>query len=118
MTTTNIKNLPTDNNEKYFTELMYSDRHAYVVVDQSASGRTLTIARIEVKPDPEWKEKMEFYPGGFCGHVANQNQQTWLFDRVNTDNIRKVRKNKKGQWACRGVRFAEDQATEFYDYNF
>ena len=112
MTKTNIKNLPAG---EYFTECMYSDRHAWVVVSRTA--KTVKLAYVEVKPDPEWKAKQEFYPGGFCGHMANQSEQTWLFDQIATMYTRTIRLTKKG-WSFKGTRYMEGVAREFHDYNF
>lgn len=114
MTQTNIKNLPEG---RYFTEVGYSQMYPWVVVGESKSGKTVTVARVEVDSDPEWKEKMEWHAGGFAGHCANQGQQTWLYAGVNEKVTKKVRMTKKG-WASRGTRFIEGRATEFYDYNF
>lgn len=111
-TQSNIKNLPEG---EYFTECGYSDLHAWKVI--SGTAKTVKLARVEVAADPEWKAKMEFHAGGFCGHMSNQGEQTWLFDRVNESCTITVRKTKNG-WTSMGKRFLENRATEFYDYNF
>lgn len=114
MTTTNIKNLPKG---KYVTEYGYSDCHAWKVLKRTA--RTMTIAEVEVELDPEWKEKMKVYAGGFAGHCANQREQTWLFKRVNMENTRTIHLSKKHhQWMLKGTLYKRGFATEFYDYNF
>jgi hypothetical protein len=109
---TNIKNLPEG---KYFTEIMWSDQHAWREVKRTA--KTVTVAAVEVEYDPEWTAKRKFLPGGFCGHVPNQGEQTWLFKRVNEEVTRTLRLTKRG-WALKGTRYVEDRATEYYDYNF
>lgn len=109
---TNIKNLPDGN---YFTESGWSQSYPWVEVARTA--KTVTLAKVEVLPDPEWKAKMDFIPGGFCGHMANQSEQTWLFDKINPARTKKVFATKRG-WASKGVKFSEGQAVEFYDYNF
>ena len=117
--TTNIKGLP--EYHIYFTELGYSQSYPWVEVARSASGKTVTLAQVMVDPDPEWKAKKEFIPGGFFGHCPNQNEQTWLFASFNKDYTKKVRLCKNGQWrqgGMRGTRFIENRAVEFYDYNF
>ena len=111
MTDTNIKNLPEGD---YFTELAYSQSYPHVVVGRTA--KTIKVAAVEVKPDPDWKP--EIVPGGFIGHCTNQYGQTWLFDRIRSDYITILRKNKHGDWVNRGRKFIEGRATEFYDYNF
>lgn len=112
MTDTNIKNLPAGT---YFTEYGYSQSYPWKVVSRTA--KTCTVAKVNVSPDPEWKEKMEVHPGGFCAHVSNQNQQTWLYAGVNEEYTRTLRLTKRG-WALKGTRYVEGRAVEFYDYNF
>ena len=113
MTKTNIKGLPPDRN--YFTAVGYTQRYPWVEVGRTR--RTVILAKVDVKPDPDWEAKRHFTPGGFCGHCDNQNEQTWLFDRINLGRVLRVRATKIG-WAHRGFRFVEGEATEFYDYNF
>ena len=112
MTTTNIKNLPDGN---YFTEHGYSQSYPWAEVSRTA--KTVTLAKVNVSPDPEWAAKKQFYPGGFCGHCPNQNEQTWLFAGIDTGHTMTIRLTKRG-WASKGVRFDEGKAIEFYDYNF
>lgn len=109
---TNIKNLPEG---EYVTECMYSDAHAYKIVGKTA--KTMLAVEVLVSPDPEWAAKKEFYPGGFCGHTPNQHEQTWLYKGLAEKPIRLYR-NKKGKLVRKGTKFAENRATEFYDYNF
>ena len=112
MTKTNIKNLPEG---KYFTQYGYSQSYPWVEIKRTA--KTVTLARVEVYTDPEWAAKKEFSPGGFCGHCSNQEEQTWLFKKVNYEIIDVVRKTKLG-WSRMGDKFIEDCAFNFYDYNF
>ena len=72
-------------------------------------GKTVKLAKVNVKPDPEWKEKMDFRPGGFCGHMANQSEQTWLFDSIDETNLVSVRKNKKKRLGLPSPSFVEDR---------
>lgn len=110
---TNIKGLP--EGRKYFTEVGYSDRHPWVEMKRTA--KTITIARVLVEADPEWLAEKDFTPGGFFGHCSNQNEQTWLFGFVDEHDTRTIRMTRRG-WAEKGVRYLEDRAVEFYDYNF
>lgn len=112
VTQTNIKNLPED--RKYFTEVGYSQTYPWVEIKRTA--QTVTLAKVNVGPDPEWKPNI--LPGGFAGHCTNQGQQTWMFAGIDQTNTRVIRKNLKGNWVHKGVRFVEDVAREFYDYNF
>ena len=115
-TETNIVGLPNGPTNKYFTERGYSESYPWKMVAMSASGKTLTIAPVKTKQDPDWKPEM--VAGGFCAHCTNQQDQTWLYDGVYGDYTRTIRKNKKGQWVYKGTRFTEDRAIKFHDYNF
>lgn len=110
MTKTNIKNLPEGN---YFTEIMYSDSHAWQEIKRTA--KTVTVRRVAVDTDPEWISKRQFLPGGFHGHVPNQSEQTWIFKGFDS-RIATIRLTKRG-WAYKGTRFVEGLAREFHDYN-
>lgn len=112
MTKTNIKNLPEG---KYFTEYGYSQSYPWFVVKRTE--KTVTLARVEVETDPEWLAKRGFHAGGFCGHCSNQHEQTWLFTSITPWCTKVIRKTKTG-WSHKGVKFIEDRAIEFYDYNF
>lgn len=109
-TDTNIKNLPEGS---YFTEIGYSQSYPWVEIARTAT--TVTLAKVEVQPDPEWKPEM--HAGGFAAHCSNQHAQTWLFGRINREHTCTIRRTKRG-WARKGVRFIEGRAREFYDYNF
>jgi len=111
MINTNIKNLPENGN--YFTEYGYSDCNPWVEVKRTA--KTVTVAPVLVKADPDWKPN--FIPGGFAAHCENQGQQTWLYDGVDESVTRTIRMTKKG-WSDRGIQFGENTARRFYDYNF
>ena len=110
MTDTNIKNLPEGN---YFTEIGYSQSYPWVEIRRTA--KTVTVAKVDVERDPEWKPEM--IPGGFAAHCTNQHEQTWLFKGINHERTRTLRLTKKG-WALQGTRYIEGRAREFYDYNF
>jgi hypothetical protein len=110
ITETNIKNLPEG---KYFTEIGYSQSYPWVEVKRTA--KTVTLAKVNVEKDPDWKPEIQ--PGGFCGHCSNQHAQTWLFGDIDLNQTKTIRKTKLG-WSHSGVKFIEDRAREFYDYNF
>lgn len=108
----NVKNAPAG---IYFREIGYSQQYPWVLVRLSPSGKTATVARVKAAPDPEWTP--EFYAGGFAGHCANQNSQTWLYDGLGEEI--KIRRSKNGYWVRNNVCFIEsDGPTYFYDYNF
>ena len=110
MTQTNIKGLPEG---KYFTEIGYSQRYPWAEIGRTAT--TAKLARVIVQRDPDWRP--EIASGGFAGHCANQDEQTWLFKGVKPTDVVTIRKTKHG-WSNKGVKFVEDMAWEFYDYNF
>lgn len=118
MTDTNIKNLP--EGRTYFTEIGYSQSYPWVEIRRTA--KTVTLAKVNVKRDPEWKPEM--HPGGFVAHCSNQGEQTWLFDSIDEEVTRTVRRVKScyagedEMWGRKGVKFVEGRAREFYDYNF
>ena len=109
-TNTNIKNLPEG---EYFTEFGYSQSYPWRVLKKTP--KTITLVAVEVERDPDWKP--EFTPGGFCAHCNNQQDQTWLYKETDPTRTKVIRQTKKG-WASKGVRFGQDQADYFYDYNF
>jgi hypothetical protein len=117
MTKTNIKNIPDGN---YFTECGYSQQYPWVEIKRTA--KTVTVAKVRVVKDPDWKPEM--HPGGFAAHCSNQSEQTWIYDGVNMEHTRTIRRVKspycgeETMWAHRGTRFIEGRAVEFYDYNF
>lgn len=108
---TNIKGLP--ENFTYFTEYGYSQSYPWVEIARTA--KTVTLAKVVVKADPEWKPNI--LPGGFAGHCDNQHAQTWLFDKIDVYHTVTIRATKLG-WSRKGVKFRENVAREFYDYNF
>jgi hypothetical protein len=114
---TNIIGLPEG---EYVTETMYSDCHAWVVVGRTA--KTITVSPVLVKRNPDWKP--EFIAGGFAGHCVNQQDQTWLFDQIDTAVTKTLRvvKTRRGgsdmMWRYKGTTFIANGAVEIYDYNF
>lgn len=110
MTKTNIKNLPEG---KYFTEIGYSQTYPWVVIKRT--DKTVTLARVLVDKDPAFQPNI--IPGGFAGHCDNQSDQTWLYKGISQRETKTIRLTKKG-WSHQGVRFWEDVAREFYDWNF
>ena len=110
MTKTNIKNLPEG---KYSTEIGYSQSYPWVMIKRT--DKTVTLARVLVDKDPAFVPNI--IPGGFAGHCDNQSDQTWLYKGISQRETKTIRLTKKG-WSHQGVRFWEDVAREFYDWNF
>lgn len=111
MTETNIKCLP--EGRTYFTEIGHSQQYPWVEIKRTEM--TVTLAKVQVKPDPDFKP--DFIPGGFCAHCSNQSEQTWLFDKISDVQTKTIRKTKRG-WSHGETRFIENRAIEFYDWNF
>jgi len=115
---TNIKNLPEG---EYLTETGYSQSYPWKVIATSPSGKTITLQKVEVATDPEWKPK--FIAGGFTARCTNQNEQTHIFvglsDRLMTVRLKKSRYCGSDKlWGNKGTEFIANGAVEHYDYNF
>jgi hypothetical protein len=110
---TNIKGLPEG---VYFTEIGHSQQYPWVQVKRTA--KTAVLCKVEVVRDPEWTAKMKFHPGGFSGNVSNQNEQTWIFDRIDKQHQIRIRLSPAGNGKRGKTRFIADRADYFYDYNF
>lgn len=108
---TNIKNLP--EGRRYWTEYGYSQSYAWVEI--SRTDKTVTLARVDVAKDPDWKP--DFDIGGFAAHCSNQSDQTWLFSGIDDRTRKTIRFTKRG-WSYKGVNFLPNRAINFYDYNF
>lgn len=108
----NVKNAPEG---RYFAETGWSDTHPWIVISSSPSGKTLTVAPVEVEKDPEWKPN--FMAGGFSAHCDNQSEQTWLYKGVCPMRRRTIRLGKRG-WANGTFHETEKGPVRYYDYNF
>ena len=100
----------------------WSDVHPYEII-RVVSDKTLEIRALDVSDN---KIKMDFIPGGFSAHCANQHQQEYDYSS-NTDNpVTRIRLNRASQycpdkvWKSKtGARFAiSEHPCKFYDYNF
>lgn len=102
--------------ENSATHCMYTDSHAYEII-RYCTPRKIIVRQLHAERDTS--VKLEFIPGGFCGHTVNQHEQRWfLFHDPERTEVA-IRLNKKGQWKDKhGGRFVLGRATEFYDYNF
>lgn len=84
------------------TELCYSDRHAYTIVEVSPSGKT-----IKVQPDKATR----------TDNNGMSDAQTYSFEPDTNAPIITVRLTKKG-WQSKGRPFAIGYRSEHYDYTF
>lgn len=108
----NVKNAPEG---RYFIENGWSDANPWLVIAESASGKTLTVVPVEVEKDPEWKP--EWAVGGFAGHCINQHEQTWIYAGKCPMRHRTIRLGKNG-WAGGTFKETPKGPYRFYDYNF
>lgn len=106
----------------YMTEYLYSDAHAYEVIEVY-SLRKMDVRRLDAKLTTNAKKKLQdsFIPGGFIGHTDNDLQE-WTFES-NVDNpIITVRLHKDGRYyrpSSRSVYFMiHDSPYEIHDFNF
>jgi hypothetical protein len=64
-------------------------------------------------------DDLNFVPGGFCGHHANQGRQAWTITPDESAPIRRIRLGKRGWRDAFGNRYdLSDRPRKFYDYNF
>jgi len=97
----------------YINQHLFSDVNPFKVIAITKSGKTVTIAPVEAKRNPEWKP--EIVPGGFAGHCTNNREQQWIYGGI-CGSASKVRLGAKG-WA-QGLYRASKNPVKFHDYNF
>lgn len=84
------------------TQLCYTDRHAYTVIEVSKSGKTCKVqADKAIRTDNNGMSEM----------------QSYTFERNPEGAIVTLRKTKKG-WTHKGQRFALGYRSEYHDYSF
>jgi len=109
---------------QHVTEFHYTDRDAWEVVE-IISPRRIKIRELDAECI---RKPQEFYPGGFCGHYADNHAQEYRLSS-NPNN-----KTKVLSWRAKAMRWAEvgqqtryskfglhkkgETANFFYDYNF
>lgn len=86
------------------TELCWSDRHPYTIIDISPTGKTITIQRdTAIRIDKN----------------GMGDSQTYKYERDNNGIIYKARKDKSGRWKIlRGNRINIGKREKYYDYSF
>ena len=98
----------------------YSDIDPYEIV-QIISAKCLVIRPMVARAETTFAE-MDFVPGGFAGHYANQDAQKWSLSTNPNAETKRVRLHKDGTWRGpegTGARYAvEDSPRKFYDFNF
>lgn len=96
----------------------YSDRAAYTIVAVNATGTVLTLQADHAVLDASFKP--DFQPGGFSGHVSNQNDQSYSYRPNPNATMLKVRLRKDGRFYAAGSKSPVTIGirSAFYDYNF
>jgi hypothetical protein len=93
----------------------WSDVHAYEIV-RVVSEKQIIVRRMTATKIPF---KMDFHPGGFVGHVANQNEQKHTYaSNPEAQEIRAYRRKDGYFYSDYGRHALSNEPYEFYDYNF
>ena len=106
----------------YMTEFLYSDAHAYEVVEVYSRDK-MDVRRLNATEKPEAKEARlaSFIPGGFCGNFDNS-LQDWTFESDEKQPILTVRRHKDGKFYRPNTRTCsfvpQTEPYEWYDFNF
>ena len=101
---------------------LYANKCGWTDVDpcevvEVRTDNKMMIRHMTAERDPTWK--MDFRPGGFFGHVANDRDQKW-FIKPNPDlPVFAIRKHKNGKWFDKhGNRYSiADKPHKFHDHN-
>ena len=115
-----IELLPND--KKFFTEYLYSDAHAYEIIEQRTPDMYI-VRRLnaEITEEASKALKESFIPGGFCGHFDNSLQE-WTFSSNEKNPLITIRRHKNGKFYAPNTRtcpfIMHDAPYEHYDYNF
>lgn len=93
----------------------WTDSNAYTII--ARTEKSLTLQRDKAILDPNFKP--DFIPGGFCGTVVNQYDQSYTYEKDPNGQIRKAywSETKKGFYVEKTLRVSLGRH-EFYDYNF
>lgn len=93
----------------------YTDAKAYTVIKRTAQELTLQRDKAILSPD----FKPEFIPGGFCGTVINQEEQSYSYEPDKNGRVVKAywSEAKKAFYVEKSLRVGKGRH-EFYDYNF
>lgn len=90
-----------------------SDASAWTVV--SRTPKTMWLQGDTATLDPDFKP--DFHPGGFVGHVSNQHQQSYTYERNPQGPKCKAILTQKGWRTTAGLPVSAGRRA-FYDYNF
>lgn len=94
---------------------LWTDAYAATVIKKTPF--TVTVRRDKATLDPSFKP--EFIPGGFCGTVINQDEQSYTYEEDPDGELYTFRwSNKFGTYGQPGDLRLTKGRHEFYDYNF
>ena len=109
---------------QHVTEFHYTDRDAWEVIE-IISPRRIKIRELDAELT---RKPKEFYPGGFCGHYADNHAQEYKLSSNLQNKIKVLSwRSKAKRWSevgqqTRYSRFGLHQkgetASYFYDFNF
>ena len=100
----------------YANQILYSDIIPHEIVEVRTANK-LMIRRMDAEKDPS--VKLKFHPGGFCGHVSNQDEQRWFYKSNKDYPVFAVWKRKDGYFYAEECRFQlSKEPIKFFDYNF
>ena len=109
---------------QHVTEFHYTDRDAWEVIEV-ISPRRIKIRELDAEIT---RKPKEFYPGGFCGHYADNHSQEYKLSSNLQNKIKILSWRSKAKRWCEvgqqtrysrfGLHQKGEQATKFYDYNF
>jgi hypothetical protein len=100
---------------KFANLVLHSDTMPYEIV------KVISAKCIELRPMKAEKGVWhpEVHPGGFCAHVSNQHEQTWVITPDETAGTIRARLHKNGQWRSSwGRHVLSAEPRKFYDFNF
>lgn len=99
----------------FCNEYCFSDVHPFEVV-RRVSSSCVVLRKMRAELAPDWKPN--WIPGGFAGHVTNQDSQRWNYASDPEGEVVRVRFTKNG-WAYKRRSFVmESVPRKFHDYNF
>ena len=109
---------------QHVTEFHYTDRDAWEVVE-IISPRRIKIRELDAECI---RKPKKFYPGGFCGHYADNHDQEYKLSSNVANKIKILSWRAKAKRWCEvgqqtqysrfGLHKKGETAAKFYDYNF
>jgi hypothetical protein len=99
----------------YCNQYGYTDVYPFEVV-RVVSPKCVEVRSMRATLAADWSP--DWIPGGFAGHVRNNDSQRWTYESCADAPVIRVRLTKRG-WTCKQARFVmSDKPRKFHDYNF